>query len=233
MEWTIVVLANSIKKHERCVAGKELIDAAWGPEFGTWIRPVSRHGEGELSFVERRCQDGRDAQVLDIVTIPLMDPMPTHVQPENWQIDSTAPWQRIGRLGRAVLPALLETPPHLWAFDGYGRDRIEEAQVAETQGVQSLYLINPSGLKIRTEHGHNPFRGYHQKKALAAFSYRGLRYQLKITDPAPPFTLHFPERDGAHLEAEPPRGDDYYLCVSLTEAFNGYHYKLVASVIEA
>ena len=43
----LLVLANSIKKNGRCVAGRELLSAD-PPNFGRWYRPISDLPEGEL-----------------------------------------------------------------------------------------------------------------------------------------------------------------------------------------
>ena len=46
----IVVLANSVKKSGRCLAGKEIVwtDGSW--KVGNWIRPVASPDGGEISM---------------------------------------------------------------------------------------------------------------------------------------------------------------------------------------
>jgi hypothetical protein len=80
---TIVCLANSRKHSGRCVAGIEINDGT----LGDWIRPVSDRVSEEVSLEERRYEDGKDTQLLDIVTIEMKRPHPHDCQTENHVID--------------------------------------------------------------------------------------------------------------------------------------------------
>jgi hypothetical protein len=35
------ILANSVKKQQHCIAGRELLEHGGGMSFGNWIRPVT------------------------------------------------------------------------------------------------------------------------------------------------------------------------------------------------
>jgi hypothetical protein len=65
----IVVLANSIKKRGRCVAGREIIQKDREP--GSWLRPISAVEEGTLMPNHMAVDSGRPLQVLDIVEVPV------------------------------------------------------------------------------------------------------------------------------------------------------------------
>lgn len=68
----VFVLANSIKKRQRCIAGREIIKHHDGKEYwGEWIRPVTLHDEGAVSLSECRLQDGTIPVPLDVVHIPI------------------------------------------------------------------------------------------------------------------------------------------------------------------
>jgi len=71
MEWKrIVVLANSIKKGGRCVAGRELTDNEACTD--KWLRPISTEVEGELMPKHMRLNTNKGVEVLDIIDIPLI-----------------------------------------------------------------------------------------------------------------------------------------------------------------
>ncbi|MGM0489282.1 MAG: dual OB domain-containing protein [Planctomycetota bacterium] len=89
---TLLVLANSFKHvPSRCVAGREVLDEGDEYSLDGWVRPVSNHGEGELSFRERSVGN-REVRIFDFVTIPLAKPVNDPTQPENWLIRKAANW---------------------------------------------------------------------------------------------------------------------------------------------
>jgi len=80
---------------------------------------------------------------------------------------------------------------------------------------QSLYLIKVDNILIywkdRSNLGQNP-----QRRGI--FEYNHVTYDLSLTDP------NFREFEEQDLENK-------FLCVSLGEKFNGYCYKLIASIL--
>ncbi len=84
----ILCLANSRKLSGRCVAGREVLEAAPGP----WIRPVSTREKEEVSEDERQYEDGSDPRVLDVIDIPLRHQRPHACQTENWVHDPDYYW---------------------------------------------------------------------------------------------------------------------------------------------
>ncbi len=91
---TIVCFANSRKTSGRCVAGKEWSNGT----PGSWLRPVSARTSHEISEEERRYQDGRDPQVLEILSIPCLVHQPLSHQRENHVLDDGYYWIRNGNL---------------------------------------------------------------------------------------------------------------------------------------
>ena len=67
----IIVLANSVKKSAKCVAGIEVGTGKDLVPYG-WIRPVSGESEGELELRHMQVEGGRALKVYDIVDVPLM-----------------------------------------------------------------------------------------------------------------------------------------------------------------
>ena len=83
---TLLILANSVRHVPNAyVAGREVINPGGQRTYGAWVRPVSNHGEGELSLQERWTAQNREVRVLDIVQMSLGDQVVDALQPENWR----------------------------------------------------------------------------------------------------------------------------------------------------
>jgi hypothetical protein len=90
---TIICLANSRKPPSgRCIAGKVFENG----NVKEWIRPISRRPGHEVSEEERRYESGTKAQLLDIVTIPLVIASPSVHQIENHTLDDQYYWTKCG-----------------------------------------------------------------------------------------------------------------------------------------
>lgn len=90
---TIICLANSRKPPSgRCIAGKEFE----GNKAGKWLRPVSARVGHEVSEDERRYENGTKAQILDIVSVPLIQAAPFDHQVENCVLDNKNYWTKTG-----------------------------------------------------------------------------------------------------------------------------------------
>lgn len=219
---TILCLANSRKLTGRCIAGRIVTDDG----FGAWVRPVSERPNREISEEERRFSNGRDPKVLDIICIPFKSKCPHDFQTENHVIDDRFNWSLKGRASwDDVLKAVDRSNKPLWQNHGSSwhgaNDRV--MQGADLAGQGSLKLIAVRDLSV---HVGLEGEGYSnaKRKLRARFTYAHTIHILAITDP-------ILERD--YLSR--PDGDfeigRALLCVSLSEPYNGYVYKLVASVI--
>ncbi|MEZ4503017.1 MAG: hypothetical protein R3C39_10365 [Dehalococcoidia bacterium] len=213
----IVILANSDKPGGRCVAGIELSDP---PQL---IRPVSARLSQELSWDERRYEDGTEPALLDLVDIRITQHLPTTVQQENWLIDPTGRWVKVGHLGARDLDNLVysQTGP-LWANEGSSRNGLRNrfSQANALGAKDSLRLLKPSELSVHVEDGWNG------RELNGEFTFDGSVYKLRITDP---------EFTGAWAQAEHGTYaiEDAYVTVSVTEPFlDGNHYKVIAAIIE-
>lgn len=229
----IIVLANSIKKSARCVAG---VDVGTGTKLtpAGWIRPVSGESEGELERRHMITSDGVALTPLDIVEVPLTGYAKDPIHPEDWIVDASRKWTRSGMFDPKLLGSLEEKPKDLWLESSANTDRVTRQFLLSQSMHQSLYLIRPANLQIRLTYEHNPFKNYNQRKTRASFRYRGQKYMMNLTDPM--FTSKhcttYPALDAAPIIVQPPYGDKCLLCVSLTPEFQGYHYKIVATVLE-
>lgn len=210
----IVVLAHSIKKQARCLAGREVHEVDGEYTFGKWVRPVSHESEGELLPQHYRLSDGGEAQVLDIVDVPVVGPTQDRGQPENWRLVEGAKWRKIGQFSQRDLRRLTEIPVDLWWDHGAWPDKIQVEEQARRRPQTSLVLIQPRGLYARI--GSKSIQDdkgkvREKKKRLLCFRYGQRDYELSVTDD--------------RFTGELPFGSDRLLCVSLTPPFNGYHYK--------
>ena len=216
----IVCLANSTKLGGHCVAGRVI--ASSGP--GMWIRPVSDRPNEELSPLERCYADAIEPAVLDVVELGLLEHRPHLHQRENWLIDPSRRWRRLGTLlaERAVLDRFVSPEAELWAGDSNSAHGISDRvtlEQAELSG-ESLRFICVARAYLAVQLVNDSW------KSRIAFEYGGVEYNLAVTDP----TYNAP-RDGL-TRASVELGRTY-LTVSLGEPFHGFCYKLVAAIVEA
>ena len=220
---TIACLANSRKRPSgRCIAGREVT----GDGLGPWVRPVSARPSQEVSVKESRYEDGTDPAVLDIIEIEMLRPAAASHQQENHVIDDGCPWVKIGRLEWDQLLRAVEDPKGpLWA-NGYssGNGLNDRIPISAARAFNySLMLVQPTDLSLAVVIEGGDFRPP-RRRLRADFSLANHAYSLVVTDPW---------AEGSYL----PRGegsthlDGSLLCVSLTEEFHEYAYKLVAAVI--
>lgn len=212
MERTIVVFANSVKHHQHCVAGKDIITKEW-------IRPVADENGCELKDEQTKYKNKYGeylAKPLQKMKIKFIKHAPLINQPENYIISNEI-WQQNYKIEREEIKNFLDNPSNLW-IDGISSiDRVNY-QLIQNKTVtinQSLYLIYVEKIHIywkdRSYLGQNP-----QRRGI--FEYKNISYDLPLTDP------NFSEFQEEDL-------NNKFLCISLGEEFNGYCYKLIASIL--
>ena len=225
----IVCLANSTKFSGSCFAGKEVV----GNRFGAWIRPVSNRTGEEINSEEQALPDGNCPKLLDVVSVPLLEPKPTHHQQENHLIDAHQRWGKVGNINHAELPGLLDSVSgDLWingsSSSAGDNDRVSMADAKELGG--SLLLIHPESLTIIVQ--RKPFDG--KKQVRADFTHNGRNYNLAVTDPVSERKYQDTSQEHELPYSQHIAGDGTYLCVSLAEKLlHDYYYKLIAAIIEA
>ena len=237
MKKTFLILANSIRKSCRCIGGREMFqkDGQW--HYGPWIRPVSTQGEGEVHNHESCYIDGTQPTVLDVAEVTLTTKQNCSHQPENYLIDSSCRWQKLGTIPVNSLGSIEEKPVHLWLQSNGGRkDRIQsQLAIGSLNPFQSLFLIRPINLRFRIWHEFNVFSGGTKKQRRALFTYAGKEYDFPITDPTMEtrYFQPFPALNEAPKEILPTASANCFLVVSLAAPFtDGYHYKVVATILE-
>lgn len=222
MTKTVLILANSRKfEPGRCVAGIEVIDR----KAGVWVRPVSARPHGEVSEDERHFENGDEPELLDVVEIPLLRPVPAGYQSENWLLDSSVYWAKAGRVSHRSLERIVDGRD-LW-MDGTISTRAglhdEVPLSVAAHHTDSLRLIHVSDLQYRVFAPGADF-GNPKRRVQAHFTHVGVEYRLWVTDPNVEDAL-LASPDGIYAIG------GAYLTVSLGEPHNGYTYKLVAAVM--
>lgn len=211
----ILILAKSIKKGRFCVAGIDVYT-------GEWIRPVSTpDGEGiDTTYTISKLKNNKEKSIrpLDVVRISLDRHVPLKSQPENWLIGNER-WSFVGDVAREELSKVCDAPPHLWMHGTSSHRLGTEWLDSPHVDPASLYLVPVHEIGLRVTRN---FFGF--KRTKATFGYRGIRYDLNVTDPA--FGLH-KHHDVGHKTTLYNR----FLCISRTDDFDGYCYKVVASIL--
>ena len=231
----VFVLANSIKHYPAvCVAGREIISGSGEYSIGPWIRPISTAGEGELQPREIADKSGRPPQVLNFVEVPLSRPAKDLLQPENWFIEPGEEWKSINSIyQKPTFDLLVERPVDLWLQPREETDRISDSFLQRNPPSQSLYFIHVPQLTLRME--WTEYDGNFKQRRRAIFTYNKVEYDMSITDPVfnDRHYRQFPAKgQPAKIIAVRPNGG-CYLCVSLAPVFRQYHFKVVATVLEA
>ncbi len=219
---TVLILANSRKLEPgRCVAGIEVIDG----HAGVWVRPVSARPHGEVSKYERNYENGDEPELLDLVEIPLIRPVPANYQSENWLLDPSVYWTKVGQVSHRSLERILDGRD-LW-IDGTTSTRAglhdEVPLSVAARHTDSLRLIHVGDLQYRVFAPGADF-GNPKRRVQAHFTHVGVEYRLWVTDPNVEDAL-LASPDGNYAVG------GAYLTVSLGEPHNGYTYKLVAAVM--
>lgn len=208
MKKILLILANSVKHHKHCIAGKDI-------ETKQWIRPVDNDSGKELSYCQIKYhKNGSDKKIkpLDIVKIRFLKACPLLHQPENMVI-ANEKWENVEPQKLKIIPVeYLDSPKDLWGNSepSISCNLIEQGKLEITQ---SLYLIKVENLNLYI----NKFDG--RRKRRSAFRYNNQNYDLAVTDPN--FDRFYDKKTSP---------TQCILCISLGENFNRYHYKLIAGI---
>jgi hypothetical protein len=228
-----VILANSVKKQHRCIAGREIVQSGSSVKLGPWIRPVSPDGEaseGELKPKHCLTKGNVKIDVLGVFEIPLARHRSDPGQPENWDVVTNSPWKRLGSLERPSLRGLIEKPLHLWDVGTPGERKVHVDAPLDARGNTSLALIRPSGFRAWVQREQKPWNDYETTTMRGVFGYQGRDYEFDITDDSFAPRLRNSAKSN-RTEFRPAFGDDCALCVSLGAPYRDYHWKLIAAVI--
>jgi hypothetical protein len=229
-----VVLANSVKHHpNRCIAGRVVTQKQGRSMLGPWIRPVGDPPEAGLAPSASKYEDGCQPGILDVVEMRCRPCGNNHCQPENHSLEPGSAWKKIGTFPAERLGELEEHPDGLWRGTAAYNDSASHAKLLQMPNCHSLYLIRPEQLRFQISATSQP-AGAPKVRRRALFRYRGVDYDLALTDSAVDdryLNIAIKVNDPP-VEVAISHPNRCLMVVSLGGEFNGYHYKLAASVIE-
>lgn len=179
-----VLLVNSIKHGQNCVAGREIIRQGNQLQLGPWIRPVTDHDNGAVSTSEMLLENGGLPQFLDILEIEVSENVNDPTQPENWRLCTEKKWKKTGEIQlKSIFEYFIESPVNLWRGTCCKIDRIDTAGYMGNGFNSSICIIKPDFFVMEIFTTYNEFEGREQKRRRGKFSYNGVTYNLAITDP--------------------------------------------------
>jgi len=164
---------------------------------------------------------------MDFVEIPVTESQGDPCQPENWIISDRGNWKCLNQLHRKPSLDLLEEKPNgLWLEKLQPTDRVSHEWLMKTPPRHSVCCIRTEKLRLLfyTNAWGKPCRR-------AGFACHSIQYDLALTNPiiTDKYCPHVP---GAGQPMKDFRLVNCLICVSLAGEFNGYHYKVVATVFE-
>jgi len=194
-----------------------------------WVRLIGRQIPGCLTVREASFADGKQVALLDVFEAEFDEKCGSNCHPEDAFVTSR-PWHWIRRFDlphdARFLDAFLSKGPSI--LQGCS-DRVYGRKIEGAPADQSLELIHPEDLWwwVREDSGKRKnralFRAGHASR---------VRYDLAVTDPGWLDQLNLlPAGIYQHaffFNGKPPRT---LLTLSLSEPFEGFHYKLVAGVV--
>ncbi len=217
MDKRIILLAKSRKMNNYCIAGI-------CPLTGDWVRIISNDSSIQYAVPESKLlyPDGTVPQIYDIIKIKCRKHLPSKHQPENYLYDASITWEKIGEIqniGELLRIRPLEKDEQFLFFNGDKKISIEEYEQISSNRKKSLICIWPQNITINV-------KTWDKKKITASFNYNGIRYcYLPITDP-PIEKEYLQKPDGQY-----PIHNNCLFVVSLGDEYEGYYYKLIASII--
>lgn len=218
----IVCLANSYKHDHRCVAGISLVT-------NQWVRLIGHTVPGCVTIKEASYPDGRQLRLLDIFKAELDESCASNSHPEDVYLNPKA-LRLIDRFDQphqaSKLTRLVSKNPLVLQSSS---DRVYYRKAESTRVQRSIELIKPDDLWwwIRDESGKRKNRALFRVGSASR-----VRYDLAATDPVWLDQLHLLSPGiypNSLLAGSKP--SKTLLTVSLSEPFEGFHYKIVAGVI--
>jgi hypothetical protein len=218
----ILCLANSYKHDHRCVAGINLTTKKW-------VRLIGQKVPGCLTRQEASYPNGKEAALLDVFEAELGERCASNCHPEDMRITGE-PWRLVRRFDESsdvrLFDDYVNNEPVV--LQGYC-DRVLASRFDRSQAACSLGLVHPEDLWwwIREENGKRKNRSVFRLGQVGR-----IRYDLPITDPKWLDLLNLlPAGIHTHALLCGRKPLKTFLTISLSEPFEGFHYKLVAGVV--
>lgn len=217
MEKYFICLANSYKHGGRCIAGVEVVPQSNGRldivrhDDGRprWIRPVSMSANGEIPN-----HLAESFKIFSLVKLSDVEPCPDKAHSEDVHCSrmEICPFEL--SLNTDFLDQLIDTR-HQAIF--YYRGKAIPATIIDRLDY-SLMLIHPEHACAYCDEERE------NSKYRMKFTYYGTNYDFSITDPV--FLEQFKKSPDNYSDL-----NSVYLVLSLGLEFEGFHFKLVATVV--
>jgi len=218
----ILCLANSYKHDHRCVAGISLVTKQW-------VRLVGKEAPGCVTRKEASYPDGKEVALLDVFEAELGEKCGSRCHPEDVYVTGS-PWCLVRRFDPVSDVQFLDdyVNKEPMVLQGYC-DRVLVSQFEKTPAKCSLGLIHPEDLWWWTREE----KGKRRTRAVFRLGQVGrVRYDLPVTDPKWLDLLNLlPAGIHPHSLLSGCKLSKTFLAISLSEPFEGFHYKLVAGVV--
>ena len=211
----LLCLANSCKNEHRCLAGVRL-------DTGGWIRPVSTRDGGALTKERYVTKSGHTPTALDTVSVEIERPYPKYNQPENWIITDKQ-WKLIDtELNNQQLLSLNTALQRDGSIIFDESDKIAKNELKNGQTVQSLTVVEPQDptFSIKKE----------KDQPRVTFHFDGTEYNMPITDPQWRNAVENGSVDQLPTADQVDDDKELLFTISLGEEYEGFCYKLVASI---
>ncbi|MGA2808608.1 MAG: hypothetical protein ABSE87_10770 [Terracidiphilus sp.] len=194
-----------------------------------WVRLVGKQVPGCLTRKEASYPDGKEVALLDVFEAELGEKCGSNSHPEDIYVTGK-PWQPVRRFDERsdaqFLAAYVNKDPLV--LQGYC-DRILASRFEKTPAQCSLGLVRPEDLWwwIREENGKR------KNRAVFRLGHVGrIRYDLAVTDPKWLDMLNLlPAGIYPHALLSGSKCAETLLTISLSEPFEGFHYKLACGVV--
>ena len=218
MDKYFICLANSYKHGGRCIAGIEITFDINGNPFiahhpdgrPVWIRPVSDTPDGAIPT-----EIAQNIKLFAVVKLTDVIPCPNKAHVEDVRYSRMECRHGSFTPNEQLLQLCLDKKhQNIFYFQG----KAISAQMVERLDY-SLMLIKPDEAEAYIDESRE------KSKYRMKFSYYGLHYDFSITDPEFLETFKANPKIGTDLK-------DLYLALSLGMEFEGFHFKLVATVIQ-
>ena len=217
MEKYFICLANSYKHGGRCIAGIEVVPQSDGSlvvirlDDGRprWIRPVSMSANGEIPN-----HLAESFKIFSLVKLTEVEPCPDKAHTEDVHCARMEICPSELSLTKDFLDQLIDTQ-HQAIF--YYRGKAIPATIIDRLDY-SLMMIHPENAYAYCDEERE------NSKYRIKFTYLGSNYDFPITDPV--FLEQFKKSPDSYTDL-----NGVYLVLSLGLEFEGFHFKLVATVV--
>jgi DNA helicase-4 len=233
---TLLILANSIKFGDRCIAGIELSEGIDGkPLLGSWVRPIDRTHPEESIYNKTAINNKTNASIKPMNCVEMgfegLANDPFHR--EDWIINAHKPWITHDSYTQDIFNSL--ESEGLWETD-------ELHKIKQQEDLPTLKLLkNFDSLEVRYKltDDTNSARNDHEESTAPKVSCKlhlkisGNAAILSVTDPLFRENYQITSENASHEEQIIKLNPEKTIVIaSLTKPHQGYQYLIAATIIE-